>query len=184
MSAADESVELVKSAVEQAEVALTEAREAMNAAKENEANARHELFRADETFTALQGKVHALESLERERVGLAPAAARLLRERSQFGDGAVLGPLSDFVNASAASALLVERYPARRCTRSSYDREAAETIRRWHATSNPGPCSSFRWTPFVTHRCRVERRARGGCRCSRAGAGVGSCAPRQRASAR
>ena len=140
VSTADEAIELVKSAVEEAEVALTEAREAMNAAKETEANARHELFRADETFTALQGKVHALESLERERVGLAPAAARLLRERSQFGDGAVLGPLSDFVNASAASALLVERYLGATVHAVVVrDRDAAETIRRWHATSNPGP---------------------------------------------
>jgi len=140
VSTADEAVELARSAVEQAEAALTEAREAMNAAKESEAAARHALFRADETFTALQGKVHALESLERERVGLAPAAARLLRERGQFGDGSVLGPLSDFVNASAASALLVERYLGATVHAVVVrDREATETIRRWHATSNPGP---------------------------------------------
>ena len=65
VSTADEAVEVAKSAVEQAEAALSQARDAMNAAKESEAAARHELFRADETFTALQGKVHALESLER-----------------------------------------------------------------------------------------------------------------------
>jgi chromosome segregation protein len=139
MSAADEAVELAKNAVDQAEAALGRARQAMNDAKENEATARHELFRADEAFTALEGKVHALESLERERVGLAPAAARLLRERAQFGDGAVLGPLSDFVNASAASALLVERYLGATVHAVVVrDREAAETIRRWHASSNPG----------------------------------------------
>jgi chromosome segregation protein len=139
MSAADEALELAKSAVDQAEAALAQARQAMNDAKENEAIARHELFRADEAFTALEGKVHALESLERERVGLAPAAARLLRERAQFGDGAVLGPLSDFVNASAASALLVERYLGATVHAIVVrDREAAETIRRWHASSNPG----------------------------------------------
>jgi chromosome segregation protein len=140
VASADEAVELAKGAVERAEAALSEARDAMNAAKEDEATARHELFRADEAYTALQGKVHALESLERERVGLAPAAARLLRERAQFGDGAVLGPLSDFVNASAASALLVERYLGATVHAVVVrDREAAQTIRRWHATSNPGP---------------------------------------------
>ena len=158
----------------------------MNAAKENEATARHELFRADETFTALQGKVHALESLERERVGLAPAAARLLRERGQFGDGAVLGPLSDFVNASAASALLVERYLGATVHAVVVrDREAAETIRRWHATSNPGPLLLL---PLDAVRDANDaaacRRARGRCRRRRAGASVGSRAAGQRTSAR
>jgi chromosome segregation protein len=140
VATADEAVELARNAADQAEAALADARAAMNAAKEAEATARHELFRADEAFTSLQGKVHALESLERERVGLAPAAARLLRERAQFGDGAVLGPLSDFVNASASSALLVERYLGATVHAVVVrDREAAQTIRRWHATSNPGP---------------------------------------------
>jgi len=136
---ADEAVELAQAAVAQADAALADARAAMAEAKENEAAARHELFRADEALTALQGKVHGLESLERERVGLAPAAARLLRERAQFGEGAVLGPLSDFVNASAASALLVERYLGATVHAVVVrDQHAAEVIRRWHATSNPG----------------------------------------------
>ncbi|HUQ81961.1 MAG TPA: AAA family ATPase, partial [Gemmatimonadaceae bacterium] len=139
VSTADEAMELAQSEVERADAALATARAAMAEAKETEAAARHELFRADETLTALQGKVNALESLERERVGLAPAAARLLREKAQFGDGAVLGPLSDFVNASASSALLVERYLGATVHAVVVrDREAAETIRRWHATSNPG----------------------------------------------
>lgn len=139
VSAADEVVELAQGAVVQADAALAVARSAMAEAKESEAAARHELFRADEALTALQGKVHGLESLERERVGLAPAAARLLRERAQFGDGAVLGPLSDFVNASASSALLVERYLGATVHAVVVrDRQSAEAIRRWHATSNPG----------------------------------------------
>ena len=139
VATADEAVELAQATAAQADAALADARAAMAEAKENEATARHELFRADETFTALQGKVSALESLERERVGLAPAAARLLRERGQFGDGAVLGPLSDFVNASASSALLVERYLGATVHAVVVrDRDAAESIRRWHATSNPG----------------------------------------------
>src|SRR5207245_9952479 len=78
--------------------------------RDREATARAELFRADEVHTSLQGKVNALDALERERVGLAPAAARLLRERERFGEGAVLGPLSDFISADQASALLVERF--------------------------------------------------------------------------
>ena len=139
VATADEGLELAREAVARADAALGEARAAMAAAKEAEAAARHELFRADETFTSLQGKVSALESLERERVGLAPAAARLLRERAQFGDGAVLGPLSDFVSASATSALLVERYLGATVHAVVVrDNEAAQAIRSWHATSNPG----------------------------------------------
>ena len=139
VATADDATDVAKGAVELADAALASARAAMSEAKEHDATARHELFRADEQLTALQGKVSALESLERERVGLAPAAARLLREKAQFGDGAVLGPLSDFVNASAKSALLVERYLGATVHAVVVrDRETAEVIRRWHATSNPG----------------------------------------------
>ncbi|MDF2772220.1 MAG: chromosome segregation protein [Geminicoccaceae bacterium] len=139
VATADEAVELAQAEAERADSALAAARAGMAEAKENEATARHELFRADEALTALQGKVSALESLERERVGLAPAAARLLRDRAQFGDGGVLGPLSDFVNATASSALLVERYLGATVHAVVVrDREVAEAVRRWHATSNPG----------------------------------------------
>src|SRR5450756_1557818 len=75
-----------------------------------EAAARADLRRVEEEYTGLQGKLNALEGLERERVGLAPAAARLLRDRAQFGEGAVLGPLSDFIGADSSAAALVERF--------------------------------------------------------------------------
>ena len=108
--------------------------------RERESVARAELFRADEAHTSLQGKVNALEALERERVGLAPAAARLLRERDQFGDGAVLGPLSDFIGADQASALLVERFLGATVHAVLVrDRAVAEAVRAWHAAANPGP---------------------------------------------
>jgi chromosome segregation protein len=119
---------------------LEAARAADRAAREEESTARAELFRADEAVTALQGKVSALEALERERVGLAPAAARLLRERERFGDGAVLGPLSDFISADPASALLVERYlgPTVHAVLVR-DRATADGVRAWHGEANPGP---------------------------------------------
>jgi len=107
--------------------------------REREAAARAELFRADETYVALQGKVGALEGLERERVGLAPAAARLLKERERFGEGAVLGPLSDFITADQASALLVERFLG--VTLHAVlvrDAAVADAVRAWHAAANPG----------------------------------------------
>ena len=78
-------------------------------------------------------------------MGLAPAAARLLRDREQFGAGAVLGPLSDFIGANAATALLVERFlgPSVHAV-VVRDRAAADAVRHWHAQANPGPlaCSS------------------------------------------
>src|SRR6185295_11992937 len=90
--------------------------------------------------TSLQGKVNALDALERERVGLAPAAARLLREREQFGDGAILGPLSDFISADQASALLVERFLGATVHAVLVrDRSVAEAVRTWHNTAHPGP---------------------------------------------
>src|SRR5262249_24110570 len=105
-----------------------------------EATARAELFRADEAHTSLQGKVNALDALERERVGLAPAAARLLREREQFGEGRVLGPLSHFISADQASALLVERFLGATVDAVLVrDGGVAESVRAWHATANPGP---------------------------------------------
>jgi chromosome segregation protein len=119
---------------------LEAARAADRDTRDREAAARAELFRADEAHTSLQGKVNALDALERERVGLAPAAARLLREKEQFGDGAVLGPLSDFISADQASALLVERFLGATVHAVIVrDRAAAEAVRAWHTTANPGP---------------------------------------------
>ncbi|MFL5582793.1 MAG: chromosome segregation protein SMC, partial [Gemmatimonadaceae bacterium] len=109
--------------------------------REREGVARAELFRADEALTSLQGKVNALEALERERVGLAPAAARLLKERERFGDGAVLGPISDFISAEDQStALLVERFLGASVHAVLVrDHAAADAVREWHADANPGP---------------------------------------------
>jgi chromosome segregation protein len=119
--------------------ALEEARAAVRAAREREAVARAEVSRADEARTAIQGKVNGLEALERDRVGLAPAAARLLKERDRFGDGAVLGPLTDFLAADADAAALVERFlGAGLHAVVVRDRTAAERVRAWHAGANPG----------------------------------------------
>ena len=126
--------------VDAAAAALDAARTADRDAREREANARAELFRADEAHASLQGRVNALDALERERVGLAPAAARLLREREQFGEGAVLAPLSDFISADQSSALLVERFLGATVHAVLVrDRAVADAVREWHASANPGP---------------------------------------------
>ncbi|MEP6620825.1 MAG: chromosome segregation protein SMC [bacterium] len=108
--------------------------------RDQESLARAELFRADEALTALQGRVNALEQLERDRVGLAPAASRLLREREQFGEGAILGPLSDFIGADQDSALLVEKFLGNSVHAVLVrDRAVADDVRAWHTKENPGP---------------------------------------------
>jgi len=97
-------------------------------------------LRAEEAYTALESKVNALEALERERVGLAPSAARLLDERSRFSDDAIVGLLSDFISADAESAALVERFLGPTVNAVLVrDASAADEVRAWHAAVNPGP---------------------------------------------
>ena len=128
--------ESATTAAEDMETARTADREA----RERESLARAELFRADEALTALRGRVNALEQLERDRVGLAPAAGRLLRERDTFGDGAILGPLSDFIGADQDSAMLVERFLGNSVHAVLVrDSAAADAVRAWHTRANPGP---------------------------------------------
>ena len=119
---------------------VTAARNAADEAREREISARNERLRTEELWTALQGKVHGLEALERERVGLAPAAAQLLKDRDQFGEGAVVGPLSDFVTSGAASAQAIERFLGNTVHAVLVrDRATADSIRAWHSRVNPGP---------------------------------------------
>jgi chromosome segregation protein len=125
---------------EAAAAALSGAKDKDRSVREEESVARAELFRADEAHTSLTGKVNALEALERERVGLAPAAARLLRDKDRFGEGAILGPLSDFLGADQETALLVERFLGATVHAVLVrDRAVAEKVRTWHAEANPGP---------------------------------------------
>jgi chromosome segregation protein len=135
-SAAEDSAAAAASASERLSSAQAAAEDARNA----ESAARTDLVRLDDQRTSLEGRVHALESLERERVGLAPAAARLLRDRDRFGEGAVLGPLSDFLTAGAADAATIERYLGASVHAVLVrDTAAADAIRAWHAETNPGP---------------------------------------------
>jgi chromosome segregation protein len=139
-SLAQRSVEEARELAEAGDLALTGARERADEARAEETAARQELFRAEEAHTSLQGKVNALQTLERERVGLAPAAARLLRERERFSAGAVLGPISDFITAGPRTALSVEKFLGATVHAIVVrDRAAAEEIRVWHAASTPGP---------------------------------------------
>jgi chromosome segregation protein len=134
------AVDEARLAAEEMSQRLASARAEEEGARTGDAAARSALRHAEELHASVRGKVQALEALERERVGLAPAAARLLREREHFGDGAVLGPLSDFMVADADSALVVEKFLGATVHAILVrDRAAADAVREWHASANPGP---------------------------------------------
>ena len=140
LEAATEMVEVARSAARAAGEVRDVARERARTVREEDGAARAELARAEETLASLEGKVSGLEALERDRVGLAPASARLLRDRARFGEGAVLGPLSDFISASPTLASLVERYLGMTVHAIVVrDAHVAEAVREWHAATAPGP---------------------------------------------
>jgi chromosome segregation protein len=129
-----------REAVTRAQGALDQARLDALAAREREAAARAELGRIEDVYTAVEGRVHGLEGLERERVGLAPAAAKLLEARDRFGNDAILGPLSDFVTAGANAAASIERFLGMSVHAVLVrDRAVADAVREWHNETNPGP---------------------------------------------
>ena len=80
----------------------------------------------------------ALEALERDRVGLAPAAAALLAHRDQFG-GNVLGPLADFITTDGDQAELAEQLLGD-FSHAVLVRNAATVtaVQAWHAKEQPG----------------------------------------------
>ncbi|MGH8164162.1 MAG: hypothetical protein ACREP1_07515, partial [Rhodanobacteraceae bacterium] len=64
----------------------------------------------------------------------------MLRERGKFGDGAILGPLSDYITAGSVPAALIERYLGATVHAVLVrDRAAADAIRAWHVATQPGP---------------------------------------------
>ena len=139
-SAADEALEIARVDVARAQGALEAARAAAQTARTVEADVRTRLGDADRRRTSMQGKIHGLEALDRDRVGLAPGAASVLRERERFGSGAVLGPLSDFLSADTDAAVLVERYLGATVHAVVVrDRSAANAVASWHAGARPGP---------------------------------------------
>ncbi|HEU4747914.1 MAG TPA: AAA family ATPase, partial [Gemmatimonadaceae bacterium] len=97
LAAAEDAAAIAAERVSITALAAEAARDLLREARDHDAGARSELLRAEELHASLVAKLSALEGLERERVGLAPAAARLLRERAVFDEGAILGPLSDFI---------------------------------------------------------------------------------------
>ncbi|MBI4502228.1 MAG: chromosome segregation protein SMC [Gemmatimonadetes bacterium] len=118
---------------------LERSRHALAAAREHEAALRIERRAAEEPLASLVARRGALEELERERVGLAPAARQLLGARERFGDG-IIGPLSDYVRVSQGGAEVVERLLGEwlNAVLVSDDATVAR-IQQWHREMQPGP---------------------------------------------
>jgi chromosome segregation protein len=115
-----------------------QARHRLAETREHEAAERAARRKAEESLAQLTARRHALEDLERDRVGLAPGAAALLGARARFGD-AVLGPLSDFVSTDRADAELAERLLGEWMHAVLVrDEAAAAAVRAWHAEHQPG----------------------------------------------
>src|SRR5207249_4377094 len=107
--------------------------------KEQETHGRAERRQAEGALAQVTARHDALAELERERVGLAPAAQALLKARKQFGD-AVIGPLSDFVRTTRRDAVLAEQLLGEWLHAVLVrDAAAVDAIRRWHEQAQPGP---------------------------------------------
>jgi chromosome segregation protein len=114
------------------------ARHLLAETREREATNRSDRRQAEEMLAQLTARRQVLEELERDRVGLAPAAAALLAVRSRF-NGDVLGPLSDYVSTNQDDAELAERLLGD-WMHAVLVRDAASVreIQAWHAEQQPG----------------------------------------------
>ena len=119
--------------------ALQHARRHVATLHEQELTARSARRQTEAALAQLEARRDALSELDREHVGLAPAAQALLKVRKQFGD-AVLGPLADFVRTSRRDAELAERLLGE-WLHAVLVRDASgiDIIRAWHAATQPGP---------------------------------------------
>src|SRR5881398_980648 len=135
---AQEAAALARAAAEAA-AALEQARRRVAELKEQETHGRAARREAEAALAQVTARRDALAGLERERVGLAPAAQALLKARARFGD-AVIGPLSDFVRTSRRDAVLAEQLLGEWLHAVLVrDAAAVDAIRRWHEQAQPGP---------------------------------------------
>ena len=137
-------------AAAQAADAVEQARHRLAVAQERETRGRAARRQVEEALAQLTARHDALAELDRERVGLAPAARALLRARAGLdglGD-AVLGPLSDFIRTSRADAELAERLLGDWIHAVLVrDETVIPAIRQWHAREAPGPLLVLPCTP-------------------------------------
>ncbi|MGH7510589.1 MAG: chromosome segregation protein SMC [Gemmatimonadales bacterium] len=178
-------------AVERAAFLTQESRRAVAAAeharhlvaetREREALNRSDRRQAEEALAQMTARRQALEELERDRVGLAPAAAALLAARDRF-QGGVLGPLSDFVSTGRKDAELAERLLGEWMHAVLVrDGETVRAVQAWHEEHQPGalvllPLDPGPLTPLDTQpfddRLRTQAPASGWVRAALAGSEV------------
>jgi chromosome segregation protein len=98
--------------------------------------ARSARRQAEAALAQLEARRDALTELDREHVGLAPAAQALLKAQLP----GVLGPLADFVRTSRRDAELAERLLGEWLHAVLVkDASVIEAISAWHAETQPGP---------------------------------------------
>jgi chromosome segregation protein len=116
--------------------ALQHARRQVGTLHEQDMGARSARRQAEAALAQLEARRDALTELDREHVGLAPAAQALLKARLP----GVLGPLADFVRTSRRDAELAERLLGEWLHAVLVnDASAIEAISAWHAETQPGP---------------------------------------------
>jgi chromosome segregation protein len=116
--------------------ALQHARRQVGTLHEHEMGARSARRQAEAALAQLEARRDALNELDREHVGLAPAAQALLKARLP----GVLGPLADFVRTSRRDAELAERLLGEWLHAVLVkDASVIEAISAWHAETEPGP---------------------------------------------
>lgn len=118
-------------AAEQARLLLRETRE-----RESREVARRRSLQED--LARLEARRSALEALERDRVGLAPAAAALLGAREKFADQ-VVGPVADFISTEGSQAELAEQLLGEFAHAVLVSNQAGiSEIQQWHSETQPG----------------------------------------------
>ena len=116
--------------------ALQHARRHVATLHEQEMSARSARRQTEAALAQFEARRDALSELDREHVGLAPAAAALLKARLP----GVLGPLADYVRTSRRDAELAERLLGEWLHAVLVrDASAIEAISAWHAETQPGP---------------------------------------------
>jgi chromosome segregation protein len=116
--------------------ALHHARRHVSALQEQEMSARSARRQTEAALAQLEARRDALTELDREHVGLAPAAQALLKANI---DG-VLGPLADYVRTSRRDAELAERLLGE-WLHAVLVRDASviDDVRAWYEKNQPGP---------------------------------------------
>jgi len=135
-AAAAERVSRDAQAAVRAVEALQHARRHLAALQEQEMSARSARRLGEAALAQVEARRDALGELDREHVGLAPAAQALLKAKLP----GVLGPLADFVRTTRRDAALAERLLGE-WLHAVLVRDASviDAIRAWHSETQPGP---------------------------------------------